>query len=224
MNKKVFIIFNFFMFILCIFFLEAFNTKASSNIIYIDPGHGGMDGGCITSSGAHEKEIVLNISFYTKEYLELNGYSVLMTRNGDYDLAGLNARNRKREDIYKRVEMINSSEAILCVSIHANSYPKVSEHGAQVFYSGSSILNKMLAECIQQNIIKYLNNTDRKVMEIKNKYLLDNINKNSCIVEVGFLTNPDEGKRLENKEYQKIMGYVIGSGILEYLSQNSINI
>ena len=62
MNKKIFIIFNLIMFILCIFFLEAFNTKASSNTIYIDPGHGGMDGGCITSSGVHEKEIVLNFA------------------------------------------------------------------------------------------------------------------------------------------------------------------
>jgi N-acetylmuramoyl-L-alanine amidase len=52
----------------------------SSDVILIDPGHGGMDGGASSAAGVTEKEINLSIAFYLKELAEADGWKVVMTR------------------------------------------------------------------------------------------------------------------------------------------------
>lgn len=40
------------------------------NLIVIDPGHGGVDGGCVAKDGTEEKDINLEVSLMLKEALE----------------------------------------------------------------------------------------------------------------------------------------------------------
>ena len=203
------------------YFIGVLNVKASKMVIYIDPGHGGIDGGCISSNGEYEKEIVLDIAYSLKEYLELNGYYPLMTRSGDYDLASYNSINRKREDIIKRTDMINNSNCKLAISIHANAYPSSKEKGAQVFYNNKNDNSKKLAEFIQDNLKEKLNNTDRLAMDLNNKYILENVKCPIVIVEVGFLSNKEEAELLKTSDYQKVMGYTIGEAIINFLNSKS---
>ena len=53
-------------------------------VIYIDPGHGGIDGGCQGKDGTKEKELNLEISFILRELLENLGFVTKMTRSGYY--------------------------------------------------------------------------------------------------------------------------------------------
>lgn len=194
-----------------------FKDKDKNILIYIDPGHGGIDGGCVGYDGTYEKDINLNISLELRDILINLGYNVLLTRIGDYDLANDNSKNRKRDDIIRRCEMINQAD--IFVSIHCNAYPDNSISGAQVFFLDDE--EKELAEDIQKSIKEMFNNTNREVNRIQNKYILENTSKIGCIVEVGFLSNPHDLKLLKDLDYQRNIGYAIALGINDFIHNNT---
>lgn len=196
------------------------NIVSESKLIYIDPGHGGSDGGAVGYQGISEKDIVLAIGKKLKHFLEQAGYEVLMTRSGDYDLAPEDSENRKRDDIHKRTELINSSRCRLYVSIHANKFSNPRIFGAQVFYNPRSEESRELSEAIQEAIKALLQNTDRFAKTISDKYLIDNAKKTGCLVEVGFLSNPGEAKMLTDEHYQEKLAYAIFLGIASFLDKN----
>lgn len=189
--------------------------------IIIDPGHGGIDGGGMSATGMYEKDINLKISYYLKCYLENSGYNVKLTRYSDYDLASKNSQNRKKEDINKRVDIINSEDTLLYISIHCNIYTNNSIYGAQTFYNEDYEENKILAENIQKMLTNILKNTNRKAKSIKNKYLVDESKKTGCLVEVGFLSNEKEFNLLKTNKYQDLVAYSLYLGIIEYFSKNN---
>lgn len=189
--------------------------------IVIDPGHGGIDGGGMSVSGVYEKEINLSISYYLKTYLENCGYNVVLTRSGDYDLASKGSNNRKKEDISKRVDIINNENTILFISIHCNIYSDESIRGAQTFYNSTYEENKILSNKIQNRLCNILKNTNRKEKSITDKYLIDKSIKTGCLIEVGFLSNKEEFNLLVNPAYQDKIAYSIYIGIMEFLGINN---
>lgn len=191
------------------------------NIIYLDPGHGGIDCGGISNNGVYEKDINLKICKYLKIYLENVGYKVKFTRNGDYDLASPGSKNRKNEDILKRVSYIDESNCLLFVSIHCNIYTSNNVRGAQTFYNSKAEDNKILAESIQEKLIAVLKNTNRVAKSINGKYLIDNSKSVGCLVEVGFLSNPEELNLLICENYQEQVAYSVYLGIIDYIGCNN---
>ncbi|XMB86297.1 N-acetylmuramoyl-L-alanine amidase [Mycoplasmatota bacterium WC44] len=190
------------------------NTKEDTVSIYIDPGHGGRDGGASGSDGTKEDEIALEVSLLLREYFEGIGITVYMTRDGDYDLATQN-RNRKREDIQKRVNLVNTSDVDMYLSIHLNAIGSSKWRGAQTFYYGSK--NKELAETIQGFLVEKTD-TYRKAKKISNIYLLEHANKEGVLIEIGFLSNQTELELLKTNKYQDQLAHTIYLGVLEYLS------
>lgn len=189
---------------------------SSSNIIYIDPGHGGFDGGATSSNKeVVEKDLVLEISLKLEFYLKQMGYKVLLTREEDKALA-----HAKKEDIHKRVELINKSNALLYVSIHANSYPNKSVKGAQCFYDDRLDENKLLASYIMEMLKTIDPYNKRQEKSISGKYLINKSDKIGCLIEVGFLSNSEELALLKTKSYQEKIAYGIFLGILKYLGHN----
>lgn len=186
------------------------------DIIYIDPGHGGFDGGATSNNKeVLEKNIVLDISLKLKYYLEQMGYKVLLTRNTDQALS-----NTKVEDIHKRVSLINKSHCLLYISIHANSYPNNNVKGAQTFYNSNKIENKHLSKYIMDELRNIDPYNTRLSKELKGKYLLDKTNKIGCLIEVGFLTNNQEVNLLTSDNYQEKLAYSIYLGIMNYFSKS----
>lgn len=188
----------------------------SKGCVYIDPGHGGMDGGSI-SDGVVEKDLNLEVSKKLYNVFKDNGYEVFLTRDGDYDLAD-DPNHRKRSDLAKRVSMINSSGAILFISIHMNMYSNEKYRGAQVFYSDRNEYNSVIAKSIQNSLSKVLKNTNRMSKEVSGKYLLDNVMVNGCLVECGFLSNNEERKELCDSNYQNVLAKAIYLGLIDYLN------
>lgn len=215
MKKLLTIILLILFFLFTVAFSNIIATVSEEKVIYIDPGHGGKDGGT-TYNGLVEKEVDLSFSFILKRVLEEHGYKVLMTRDGDYDLASPNAKNRKKEDIQKRVNLINSSRCILYLSIHTNSFQNKSERGAQVFYNPNNIDSKNLSVSIQNSIKNNMKNTERVAMGIRDKYLIEKTRKVGCLIEIGFLSNKEEANLLKNYEYKLSLSYSILLGIEEY--------
>lgn len=197
----------------------------SGYVIVIDPGHGGVDGGAISRSGTMEKDITLAISFKLRDYLQQAGALVVMTREGDHDLASESTeriRSRKVEDLRRRVELINESDADVFVSIHLNSIPSPRWKGAQTFYNRAIEGNEFLAKHIQAEIRRNLENTNREAKPINSVYILQKANIPGALVEVGFLSNPTEAELLASEKYQESVAASIYEGLLRYANNDPL--
>ena len=196
----------------------------SGQIIVIDPGHGGRDGGAVSRSGLVEKEITLAISLYLRDLLEASGALVIMTRESDQELASEEARllgRRKKEDLLNRVKIINREYADLFVSIHLNSVPSPKWRGAQTFYNPKWPESERLAQFIQEELIRNLENTHRLPKKNQDIFILRTSHIPGVLIEVGFLSHPEEAALLGQEEYQKKVAFAIYTGILRYYSNEN---
>lgn len=169
-------------------------------VIYLDPGHGGLDPGAMHKD-LKESTLTLKISEVLKNKLENLGSIVYMTRYGDYDLAVNNAQNRKRSDLSRRANVINKSQADLYLSIHLNANVSSTWKGAQVYYSDVNEKNILIAKILQDQFKKNLN-TRRNFKKTEDMYMYKRINIPGVLVEVGFLSNPNERYLLQTDNYQ----------------------
>jgi N-acetylmuramoyl-L-alanine amidase len=193
----------------------------SGKVIALDAGHGGPDGGAISKEGVIEKDITLAISLYLRDYLQQAGAVVVMTREHDTDLANPGTKGmsrRKTEDLLSRVDYIQKKKSDYAVTIHLNSIPSPKWYGAQTFYYPRNDQHRRFAALVQDELKTTLKNTDREALTKKDVYLLKALPIPSVLVEVGFLSNPDEARRLADEKYQKKLAEAIYRGILRYTS------
>jgi len=192
----------------------------SGKTIYLDAGHGGVDGGAVSKQGIVEKDLNLAIALHLRDYLQQAGAIVTMTREDDRDLAEDGTRGfsrRKTEDLLQRVERIRREKPDVVVSVHMNSIPSPKWSGAQTFFYPNHPDNELLASLIQDEIKRNLENTNRVANRVNTVYLLKAVeNIPSALVEVGFLSNPAEAERLADAEYQRQVAAAIYQGILRY--------
>lgn len=184
--------------------------------IVIDAGHGGRDGGAIGAcSGVTESELNLSYALTLSGLCQEFGIGVILTRN---DMSGLydeNAENKKRSEMEKRREIINSSDADLMISIHMNSFPLPSCQGAYVFYGKGKEQGKLLAQSIQTSLSKNFEKA-RKIATVGDYYVLNYTDIPSALVECGFLSSPEEEEKLIDETYRKEFCYSLLVGILDY--------
>lgn len=189
--------------------------------IVIDPGHGGNDNGAIYDD-VLEDEINLKISLFLLELCLENSMVATITRTDDYDLASLYAKNRKNEDLKKRVQYINKINPDVFVSIHLNSYVKnESVHGSMIYFRSNDEKSKRLATCINEKL-KILNDKEKIVHE-GDFYLLNKTKTTGVFIECGFLSNEKERNKLTNMDYQKSIAQHILSGIDFYFFKKITN-
>jgi N-acetylmuramoyl-L-alanine amidase len=204
---------------------DSWNLPLSGKVIYLDPGHGGRDGGADSRAGdrkVQEKEIALLVSHKLRDYLQEQGALVLMTRETDTDLAdpGISGLSRRKtDDLRKRLKIINESEADLFLSIHLNAIPSPRWSGAQTFFTPHLVENKRVAKFIQEELVRNLENTNREAKIIQNIYLLKNAKKPGALVEIGFLSNPTERSYLLKDDYQEKVAASIYLGVLRYFTE-----
>ncbi|WP_068783669.1 N-acetylmuramoyl-L-alanine amidase CwlD [Paenibacillus phocaensis] len=198
----------------------------AGQIIALDAGHGGPDGGASSKQGLIEKDINLAVSLYLRDYLQQAGAVVVMTREEDRDLAEAGTKSyskRKTEDLKTRVRFIQEQQADLLVSIHMNSIPSPRWRGAQTFYYPNHEDSANLAALVQEELRRNLENTDRVANRSDKKvYLLEAVNIPSVLVEVGFLSNPGEAELLGSESYQRKVAASIYQGILRYYSGEKV--
>ncbi len=191
------------------------NQPLSGKVIFLDPGHGGVDPGSVVGD-ILEKNINLNISQFLKEELTKYGAVVYMTRDGDYDLGAPNVSYRKKSDFDHRIKKINESKADLYLSIHLNVLNDKKYYGPQIFYNRKSENSKKLANHIQDYLNQKLNGT-REIKKIPaSTYMYSKLNVNGVLIECGFLSNYQEKKLLITESYQKKIASFIAEAIRDY--------
>jgi N-acetylmuramoyl-L-alanine amidase len=209
--------------ILAIFLLSFFltftvkSTTVMSKIdktIVIDAGHGGIDAG--TNHGnILEKDINLAIAKKLENFFTGRGnINVIMTRDTDE----LYQKDRNK-DIVHRVKVVKESKADLLVSIHVNSFPGSQSFGGQTFYKANSEESKKLADFIQKKLIEIQPENYRKIKEGP-YYVLRKSPVPAVIVEVGFISNSKDRKRISNSKEQDKIAQAIGEGIIDYFNNN----
>jgi N-acetylmuramoyl-L-alanine amidase len=193
----------------------------SGKVIALDAGHGGADGGAVSRDGTIEKDLNLAIVLYLRDYLQQAGALVKLTREGDYDLAQPETKGnsrRKTQDLLKRAEEISKRQADMTVSIHMNSIPSPKWSGAQTFFFANNAEGKRLASDIQSELRSVLGNTQRIAKQADTIYLLKTLKMPTALVEVGFLSHPQEAGLLADEGYQRKVAASIYRGILKYAS------
>jgi len=204
----------------------AWSLPLAGTVIAIDPGHGGKDGGAVSADGkVVEKDVTLAISLYLRDFLQQAGAFVIMTREEDQDLASPEAermQKRKSEDIRNRVKFINEHMPDFLVSIHVNSIPSSRWSGAQTFYSPAFKKSEELAYFIQDEIKRVIGHTSRAPIKTESVFLIREVASPAVLVEVGFVSNAEEAKRLQSADYQKAMANAIYQGILRQFSAEKV--
>lgn len=191
-------------------------------VIIIDAGHGGVDGGSVGADGTVEKDINLSIALKLRDMLELYGFETVMIREEDKSIHNEDAktiREKKVSDLHNRLNIINSTDNGLFVSIHQNYFEQSKYSGAQVFYSPNDNRSEQLARIMQQTIVDTLqadNNRQIKKAD-KSLYLLYKSQNPAIMIECGFMSNEKELNLLKSEDYQKQMALSITNGILKYM-------
>jgi len=207
---------------------STWSLPLAGTVIAIDPGHGGIDGGATSADGeVVEKDVTLAISLYLRDFLQQSGAYVIMTREEDKDLASPEAhklRKRKSEDTRNRVSYINQNAPDFLVSVHVNSIPSPRWTGAQTFYYPAFKESAEMSYLIQDEIKRVLENTDRTPKKTDDVFIIREVKCPAVLVEVGFVSNEEEARRLRSTEYQKAMANAIYQGILRHYAGEKVTV
>ncbi|ABW18092.1 N-acetylmuramoyl-L-alanine amidase CwlD [Alkaliphilus oremlandii OhILAs] len=195
-------------------------VSTTDKVIVIDPGHGGFDPGKLGSNGRkNEKDINLDISLYLKAYLEQNDFVVIMTREKDEDLYTEDGSNRKMKtiDLTNRKKIVLDMKPDVFISIHANSFQESKYYGAQTFYPKNNEEGMKLANIIQQEFMNIVDPDNKRVpLENDTVYIIKGLDIPTVLIECGFLSNPEEERKLNDPQYQQKIAWSIYVGLEKY--------
>jgi N-acetylmuramoyl-L-alanine amidase len=215
--------------------------------IVIDPGHGGLDPGCIGKKGLQEKKVVLDISLKLKELLgSRKDLEVILTRESDIYVP-----------LEDRPVIANQKKADLFISIHANASFNRKRSGVETFYlnfSPDAMVNEIAAmenatsaknigemktiimkivqnsrlleskdaaERIHQSLLKSIIQKYGAIKDLGVKggpfWVLIGSDMPSVLVEVSHLSNAEEEAKLNTPQYADQIAKGIFDGINEYI-------
>ena len=199
------------------------NYDVLNKVVYLDAGHGGYDPGA-SYFGISEKSLTLAIQSRVKDKLEAEGYQVVTTRTSDTYV-----------DLTDRSRAANASESDIFVSIHINASGSSAAQGIETYYYQpyaeypSRInatyhanptrlsMSDTLANAIQSSLI---NATGAQNQGVKRQTfaVLRETTAPAVLLELGFLSNPQEAARLNTSAYQETLANAIVAGIKRYYS------
>lgn len=188
----------------------------------IDAGHGGIDGGAVSCTGAYESHINLEISVRLNDLLNLLGYDTKMIRTEDISIYtnGQTIAGKKASDLKERVRIVNETNNGILLSIHQNHYSDSYYSGAQIFYPPTAG-SMELAKSLQNAFVNTINpGSNRKAKPAEGLYLMKHIQKIGVLIECGFLSNYEEENKLRQAAYQKKICCIIASVCSKYKIDN----
>lgn len=165
--------------------------------VVIDAGHGGLDRGARARDGSLEKSYTLDTAKRIERGLRSRGFKVVMTRGGDYFVP-----------LPTRAAISNKQWGSVFVSVHYNHAPRSAPSGTETYYF--SARSYPLARHIQDELARI--STNRGVKRARFHVLRNNA-KPAALVELGFLSNPQELKRIKSSGYRQRLADAVVRGI-----------
>lgn len=195
-----------------------FTPGLANKVIVIDPGHGGSDPGAIGLSGLQEKTVNLAVALKTKALLQKAGAKVILTRETDIDVYGPDASDV--EELKSRTTIANNQKADIFISIHANSSVSREASGTSTYFYPKTPYDAMLAQNIQQELLKAGGLTDRRINSA-NFYVIKRTLMPGVLIEMAFISNKNDEALLGSPPFQQQMAQGIMRGIEKFLMQAS---
>jgi len=234
--------------ILRIFPLKVPKKKDKIPTVVIDPGHGGKDPGAV-ANGYKEGDINLQVALKVAKILKEYGYRVILTREKDeYVSLSTRARiaNRNSADIFVSIHCnFGEDKTARGFETYFLSESKTTEERAVALLENSAIkydlgnlnmrdeIGIIVGDLIQTFFLEQsyklagyihqraldLNLTKDRGLKQANFYVLKWVSAPSVLIELGFLSNPDEVKTLVREEYQLKLAKAIAMGIRDYFEK-----
>lgn len=187
--------------------------------VCIDAGHGGHDPGAIGPSGVKEKDVNLAVALKLGEMLRTRKIDVVYTRKNDsHDFP----RDQK-QNLAKRVSIANTSKADIFVSIHCNSANNRQARGMEIYTTVGRTKADILAEKIIESWKETFKNpiirkdiSDGDSDKEANFYVLKYTRMPAVLIELGFISNPEEEKELSSDSFQTKAAEAISRGIYSF--------
>lgn len=211
--------------------------------IAIDPGHGGNDEGVRTADGTKEKDLTLAVARRAKGAIEGRlGIRVLLTRDDDrnvpIDERTALANNNKAELFVSLHVNASLRKSAAGASIYCAAFDDESAKGAMAakpervptFGGGSRDIELVLWDLAQ------IRHVDRSTAfatiladQLRNRVplagrevqcaplrVLESANMPAVLVEMGFLSNPDQEKQLLGAEFQNAFGQALHDAVVKF--------
>jgi N-acetylmuramoyl-L-alanine amidase len=211
--------------------------------IVLDPGHGGEEDGAIGRRGVVEKELVLDVSRRVRAKLRTRGFEVKLTREGDVGLpldARAGIANREKADLFVSIHanaaryrgargaetyflareatddaartaaaLENNASRARLEGTRDGDLPLILWDMAQTEYLEES---QQLAELIQARLNERVNMDDRGVRQAPFRVLVG-ATCPAVLVELGFLSHPEEEKLLEQPSYRDRLALALAEAV-----------
>ncbi len=185
----------------------SFSTASSFGVVVLDPGHGGKDTGAIGIGGVREKDLNLAVALKVRKLLQSRGVDVRMTRSGD-----------KFVSLNGRVGFAARVGADLFVSIHADAARRRSARGYTVYVPRA---RRTQAKTLATGMLRQMGNTGLPSRGIRpaNFRVLANTTCPAVLLEMGYLTNRSDVRRLQGRQFQNSCANAVADSIFACLTR-----
>ena len=178
----------------------------AGKIVVLDPGHGARDPGLVGGRVA-ESSVVFDLAARLEGRLSATGVTAYLTRGPDTDLS---------ED--ERADLANTLHANLLISLHVDAHPNPQASGVATFYyandslGGSSPTGEKFAGLVQREIVA---RTDLRDCRTHGKTwdLLRRTRMPAVRIDVGYVTNLDDARRLASPHFRDAVAEAIAVAV-----------
>jgi N-acetylmuramoyl-L-alanine amidase len=171
--------------------------------VILDAGHGGEDVegratpvGVVGPSGTREKDLTLDVARRVRRIAAARGQSITLTRQSDVNLS-----------LRERIAVARALPAARFVSLHFNGSPNAREQGSEAWvHTRAAAPSRGLAEAVLRRVAAATGLASRGVKAGPLAILLPEAHRadtRACLVELSFLSDPEEETRLARGEYRE---------------------
>ena len=198
--------------------------------ICVDPRHGFDDPGTFSDylGNLCEKDITLAVVKELKAHLELLGYTVVMTHDGESfpKTTAYDDNNKYKPE--ERVAYANSLGATIdyYISIHCNAFDTEDASGSRIYYyegpQKTAGYDLAIAQAVAAQVGSVFPEEGVPPIDIFSYYVVTYTQVPACLVEIGFVTNPDDAADMVNPEWQSKYAKALADGIDNYYKANPL--
>ena len=214
--------------------------ERAKKVVVLDPGHGGHDMGAGKPGDIYEKEVALKFSRLLADKLK-PAYTVHLTRSDDYQIDLMHrpaVANHLEADLFLSIHTGASTlhnPSGMLIAYYDNQFRLTTPHAATAYDSltkedalpswdeKSAIQvekSKKLARLLKEKLLKYDQElkVDIRGMPI---VVLEGADQPALLIEIGYLTNPADLRKLKNNSVLGNYTDTISTTIDAYFSDSS---